>query len=180
MADTLVVIADLLKNALNINASKIYLYNQKWKIPTDNGMYLSVSMVSKSLFGSNSATYWDVTLGKYMQVQSQNAQEIVQIDIFSRDASARTNECLIPGALTGYLAEESMQKNAMKWSFIVSSVDMSEEVGTSMLTRFSYRVKVLRMYKQVSEVPYYDKFNVPSDVTVDPGTILPPEIKEEK
>ena len=180
MADTLVVIADLLKKALNIDASKIYIYNQKWKVPTDNGAYFSVSMVSKELYGGNSSSYWDVTLGKYFQVQSQHAQEIVQVDIFSRDASARNMECLIPGILTGYLADESMQKNAMKWSSIVSSLDLSEEVGTSMLTRYAYRIKVLRMYKQVSEIPYYDKFNVPSDVTADPGTILPPDVSSEK
>jgi hypothetical protein len=157
------VIADLIQTQMDLAPNRVYLYNQAWNIPPDDGLFVNVGLISKKPFGL-SKTYQSVTeeMGGLLQVQMMNVQETYSVLIFSQNNTARIRNHEILYALNGDAAEQAQERYSFKIGYLPTSLmDVSEIDGASRLNRYNLTFNILCGYSQSRRVEYYSTIQDP-------------------
>jgi hypothetical protein len=168
--ETIKVIADLIETEMGFlpEEHRVFIYNQKWNIPSDSGCFVNVDFLGSKVIGSNSKVVDNPENdGGMVNRQCVNMQEIYQVDIFSADSSARIRKHEIVMAFQSITAQQACEENAFKFGQIPSSfVDLSEVEGSARLNRYSITFNVTRAYGKETPVAAFTVFQNP------PKTIL--------
>lgn len=168
------VFCDLITERLGLKPDRVVIYNQKWNIPNDVGLFVVVGFLNQKPFGNNlgyanRAATPDTPEG-LNQVQSQNVQENYWIEVFSRNSEARTRQFEISFAL----ASTQAQQISEKYSFRLAGIplvfnDLSFLEGAAIINRYHAEFSAMRAYSLVTDAPYFDKFTpVNGNVFVNP------------
>ena len=158
------VIADLIQTQMDLAPNRVYLYNQAWNLPPDEGLFVNVGLIGKKPFGI-SKTYQSVSeeMGGLLQVQSMNVQETYSVLVFSQSSAARIRNYEILYALNGDAAQQAQERYSFKIGYLPSSlVDISEIDGASRLNRYNLTFNILCGYSQSRRVEYYNTIQDPS------------------
>ncbi len=165
--ETIKLIAQLIVAELEITDDTIVqIYNQKRKLPAEKGYIITVTPLGERPFGVSNrhAALLDDDVD-LTQTTSINQQEIIQVDIFSYDDSARLHRIDLLFALTGDRAQQLAEKYAFKLASIPSSfVDVSEVEASKRLNRYAITFNVLRAYSRSTPVQTYTEFSNPPEV----------------
>lgn len=164
----LILLCDILQTTLGLATGRVYLWDQKLMQPTDTGLYVAVSVVSERLIGVS--TRFNPATGSLDQYAA--AAALIDIDLLSRDASARDLRQAAVLALSSTYAQQQMAAN----SFTVGSVpaqrlmNLSNPDGSAIPYRFKITAQMQYAYSQSTQATgYYDNFpGVP--VTTDGGS----------
>lgn len=160
--EPIVVIGDIITSRLSLTSSQIILTNQKYNLPADPGLHIALSSISSRAIGSN--TFFRSTVTGLEEVNQVALQEVVQIDMFSQDSSARTRRVEVIAALNSIYAQQLCELYAMSMSRLPTDfVDVSSLEATANLNRFTANITVKSLYEKVLTSTYYDKF--PTDST---------------
>lgn len=169
MVEPIKVVADILQNQLGLADDQVMLYNQKFDIPPDDRLYISLAVLATRTFGVQNRHLVVPTLdgADFLSVLSSNRQETYQITIFSRSSEARTRNWEIPPALASDTSERMQEANNIRIGYLPSSMnDVSALDGTAILNSYALTIQVLAAYEKVQPEPYYDKFSIPPKVTI--------------
>jgi len=160
------VIAAILIEEMGLSTQAVWLREQNKTIPNDNGLYISVGLVSSQTV-NNITEIQEITIAPAVtpspyEVNLVQQQEAIQIDILS---SAQSNLALmrnweVIAALQSIYSQQMQEQYCFKIFRIPRSfVDTSSAEGGSMLQRYSITINAFVWYrKQKLLGTYYDDF----------------------
>ena len=151
------LLCDILQNGLSLPQGRVYLWNQKVFQPTDSGMYIAVSMPRARAFANNKTYDSNGNV-----IQTINMLGYVDIDIMSRDSSARDQKEFVPMALQSDYSELQQEAN----SFLIGRLPAgSQFVNLSAIDGaaipYRYKISVQMQYGQIKTqpTPYFSSFS---------------------
>jgi hypothetical protein len=156
------VVAEILRTELGLKPDQVILYNQKFDIPSDDRLYLSLAVMGTKAFGVRNKHRSNAQSSGLDLEQGLNRQETYSILAYSRGPEARERNWEIPVALNSDIAQAAQEKNSMKIGNVpISMLDVSEVDGTARLNKYSVVIQVLVAYRKTTPVDFYDKFSQP-------------------
>jgi len=169
VAEIIKVVADIIQSEMGLDQDHIYLYNQKWRMPPDEGLYVIVGFMGARAFGAKTWYENDPVTQELTEVQSVNQQEMYSIDLLSRDSSARIRKQEVILALNSTYAQQMMEQYNFKIANLpVTFNDVSELEATAILNRYQLAFNALVVYRKVKSVQFYDTFQIPPVIHTNP------------
>lgn len=155
--DTASILTEIISQGLNLDPSRIFIYNQDFNLPTDNGLFVVIQLIGAE---DSSATNQMI---EEEDVSIENLTtltlEYYTINVCSRDRSARFRYREVINALSNinalYWQDVFQIKIARNSSQITNLSDLE---GGSMLTRIGVDFKVNSWFAQTNNITYYDQF----------------------
>jgi hypothetical protein len=151
-----------LRSFMDLRPEQVVLYNQKWRNPNDDRIYVVFALLATKPYG-NSREYQnndeDTAL---IEVVSANIQETYSIHIFSRSQDAMNRKEEILFFLNSTEAEQMQEASSFKLATLpVSFVDSSETEGAGRINKYTITVNALRIVTSSRIVQYFEKFQDP-------------------
>ena len=163
--DLAVLIAGLVRDGMALDGQQVTVYNEKVDIPKTAGLFVAVSYVSSRVIGNNRRYENDpLPGGSLNEVLTQEVRETYQLDLMSRDNSARLRKHEALFALNNTASLQLQEA----WSFRIFNVpmgfiDVSAVEGAGRLNRYAITFNVMRAFIKVAPVEYYDQFKNPPE-----------------
>lgn len=159
VGDPLLLFCDVLQNQLGLSVGRVYLWDQKLAVPSDAGLYIAVSVLSCKAFGNTNRH--DGSGSGLVSNQSVNMYAQLQVDIASRDNSARMRKEEVLMALVSDYAQIQQEAN----SFYISKLppgaqfnNLSSQDGAAIPYRFVISVGIQYAATKNVAVPYINTF----------------------
>ena len=165
------VLAELIRCELSIPRlpQAVSIYNQKWRIPNTDGLFINIDFLGEKLFAANTRWENDPTSDGLFEQQYSCQQETYQVDVYSRDNSARMRKQEVVFALQSTRAQQLAEKYAFKIGHLPSSfVDLSEIEGAARLNRYALTFNVLRSYARTRLIEAFTEFTNPPELIAKP------------
>lgn len=170
---TINLLVGLIRAYMGLDTEQVVVYNQKWRIPADGRVYVTVGYLAQKpyaanpvyeTFGQTPANPGGVGLKEVVTV---NSQETFSINLFSRSDEAIMRKDEIPACLASTAAQQLCEANSIKLGRIpVSMADLSGLDGAAILNRFVITINALCARSQERVVQFYDKFPQPDPLVV--------------
>ena len=165
VATPLFLFCDILQTQLSIPSDHIYLWDQKVMQPTDNQLYIAVSMSRCKPFGN---VFQPLATDGSMVNQFVSMYADIDIDAISRGPAARDQKEQILLALNSVYSQQQQEANGFYIGKIPISggfINLSQVDGAAIPYR--YRITYAMQYAATlnSNVPYYDTFQTQQVVT---------------
>lgn len=165
VGDALLLFCDVIQTGLGLTTGRVYLWDQKISQLEDSGLYVAVSVLSCKAFGNDNA---HVSFsGGLNSSQSVNMMSTLQVDIISRDSSARTQKERVLLALASDYSEQQQAAN----SFYIGKLppgaqftNLSSQDGAAIPYRFVISVAIQYFITNTTSVPYFSNFSTSSVV----------------
>lgn len=157
--DTLTLLARLFQTEMSLKKDHVFVYNQKWVIPTYEDIFLVVGLDSIKPFGVNVPAKSDED--QLVETQIVNCQERCWVELFSRDSSAQIRSWELAAVMKSFTAQRLCDDFAIKFGWTSSIHDLSTLEGASMLNRYRMDIHVLRAHVKTKAVAFFDKFGGP-------------------
>ncbi len=148
---------DVIQKYMGLSSDQIYIYNQKWDIPSDSRLYIAVGVMYSKPFASGKV--YDTASG-FEETIRVTTQTQLKLDLLSRGMDALFRQDEVVMALKSDYSKRQQGLNG----FMICNLpgqfnDLSGEEGASMLTRFNAtaNIQFSRIKKNQSE--YFDNFS---------------------
>lgn len=156
------VTAGLIASQLDLQPEQVTLANQRFTMPTDDRLYVSLSVINSKQISSKVAYETDLLDNSLIEVRSVTAQETYLIVCYSLGGEARRRAWEIAAALSGTAAQQAMEKYSFKLAKVSSSVrEMATADGASRINRYGLTYRALVAYRTTKPVDYFDQFAQP-------------------
>lgn len=165
--ETCKALCDLIQSQMNLTANRVWIFNQKVDIPSDDGLFVSVACLRTKPLGSALNYVNDEETGKLVEFQALNIQETLRITLFSRDGSARQRRHEITFVLHSTAAQQMQERYSMQMGYTPTAVDVSSIEGAARLNKFSLTFSLLRAYTRTKPIEFYDQFQ-PTELLIEP------------
>jgi hypothetical protein len=168
--ETCLVLCDLIQSQMALEKGVVSIYNQKRILTPRSGLYIDVAIIGDRPFAANSKPVNDPALPDVTEVQTVAQQEILQIDIFSKNDQARLRRIEVLFALTGVAAQQACERHSMKIARLPARfVDLSQGEGPARLNRYAITFNVLRGYQLTRAVETFSDWqNPPRQIITNP------------
>jgi hypothetical protein len=144
---------------MGLSNENIWIYNLSDPIPAAAGPYVVVGSMGAKPYGNNKTH--KMISGVYKQTVTTYNEEIISVQIFSRDTSALERAHEITAAMVSDYSLEQQFKKGMKIAAVpLTYSDSSYEDGVAILYRMSMTFRVLTAYTDDKTVNYYDQFSL--------------------
>lgn len=151
-------LCEIVRSELSLQPDQVFLWNQKWDIPSDSRPYVTVRVLSKKMFGSSNPGLSNQV--GFLEEQSANFQATLSVDIWSTGLIARDFADGVAMALTSMGAQKAQEKYGFLISRMPSAIlDLSDTEGTAIPYRFNFTVAIQYFVLKAKQVDYYDEFN---------------------
>lgn len=159
------LIAGLLRAYMELTTEQVVVYNQKWKIPNDDRLYITVSSIGPNKsYGATvaQADGPDKQNPALIETVAVATREMIAIDIYSRGQGAVDRKEEILMALASSPMQQLCEEYAIKVARIpLTFADLSGIEGVARLNRFHLAFAVLRTRTKSTAIVYYDQFAKP-------------------
>lgn len=167
------ILVDIIQHELNLpdNYGKttngdvipsVIIYGQNIKLFNTNKLQITVKCVNSNVW-SNRNEFKTNSDGTYVQVQDLNIRKMMQIDCYSRNNDARDRFWEVSAALNSDYARQQMDLYNFKLGTTTTSNNISGIDGGSDINRFAITFNVLTHEQKITQIDYYDKFQVTAD-----------------
>lgn len=147
---------EILIAELPISSERVNLYNQKFKIPPDKGMYVVIERGPSKVISSQSRPVPDTEgLVEEMEVYSRDTYIV---GVFSQSLEAMDRKEEVVMALGSIYAEQVQEKYSFKIARNMPIEDLSFLEGAAILYRFNVTVQVFSSKKKTVRREFYDTF----------------------
>ena len=155
-----------------LNPDRVYFYNQKYKIPDDEDLFVVVSYRTSKILSVRSKFGLDINQD-YTEVMDVNTLEGLSVNLLSKNLQAYNLKELFVAALSSYVSEGIQSKNAIKILRIAPINDLSEVEGSTRLYRYEIPFNMFAWYERLTVADYYNSFNFQVIANVDPDVVTP-------
>lgn len=160
--ETIKLLADLIQSQMSLKDDEVLLYNEKFKLPPEKGLRVAIQIVGDRPFGVNSKHRDPGTGLDLEEVITLNQQEVVQVDVYSYDSTARLRRIEVIYALCCDEAQRLQEKYGFQIGRIPPNfVDVSEVEASKRLNRYALTFNVLRAYERVATAETFVEFSQP-------------------
>jgi len=152
------VIADLLSNELELDSSRIFIYNDGRPLPKDKGLYIVISINNTQIFRNTDRFVKALDKEEF----NQNFKQTIIVSCISQDSSARQMANEVVMALSSIYSEQLQERYACHIARVSHITDASFLEKTDMLTRMDVSVNVLSWKKKIKNADYFTVQDVES------------------
>lgn len=156
------VLAQIIKDRLNLSDGRIVLYDQNYRAPKDKGIYVVISTGQDTII-SNVNKFNDVT-NQQEQSVTMNTEYIIEIT--SQDTSAKLRRHEILMAIDSNEAINKMEENNIRIFRTKTIQDLSFVEARSSLHRYRIPVIINHIEIMKSDTSYYREYQKP-EVLID-------------
>ena len=155
------ILSDIVQTKLALPSGRVILYDQNFKLPEDDGLFVIVQYVSTDPYSITTRPIAAPVETREMEEEIvMRTRETYTINIVSRDDTARIRKEEVLMAFSSAYASEQQELYEFSIARISNSfVDISEVEGSSKIRRFAINVVVLAWYLQQNSVDFYDDFS---------------------
>jgi hypothetical protein len=148
---------DIIQKEMGLADGRVYIYNQKYMEPKDNGLYVAVGIVNPKPFGNTNKM-----LDSGESEQSVNMMTSLLVNAISRGPEALNRKEEIIMALNSNYSQNQQAGNSFFVAPITSNfVNLSEIDGAAIPFRFAMTVNIQYFVKKVKAEDYFDDFAEP-------------------
>ena len=165
---TLDLLRKIIANGMSdIDQDRIAIYNQKWKMPTDEGLFIVLFFLGSKVV-SNRVTEAP-GLNALTEQYDLVTFERIQIEICSKNQEAMQRKEEIIMALLSSFSQNLQSEHAFKLNTLAPIHELSSLEATAMINRFSMDLTLFAWYSKTADVDYYKEFRgfVTTEVIVD-------------
>lgn len=160
------LLCNIISTEMGLDSSRVYLWDQKIKEPTDFALWIVVGELACKPFGNNRRQ--EQSDDGFESFQYTNFMTTFSIDIFSRGPAARDRKEEVIMSLMSYYAESQQEANSFKIAKLpIGFVNLSQVDGAAIPYRFNLSFNVSYVVKKTKSVPYFDQFVSP-EILIDP------------
>lgn len=138
----------------DLNPDRVNIYNQKFKIPDDENLFVTLHYLGSKVYSNNS----EFLTGTYNEAIDLNALEDLAINLMSKNYEAMQMKELFVMALRSYYSQGIQEQNSFKILRIAPIQDVSSVEGSADLFRFEIPIKVFAWYRNITPADYYSSF----------------------
>lgn len=156
VGDAVKAVCDIIATELEIDPSRVWIWDQKIKEPTDEELFVVVGILACRPFGSSKRLNANGDC-----VQNLSMQATLSIDIKSRNYSAVARKEEVIMALGSFYAESQQELNNFKLATLPMRggfVNLSNVDGAAIPYRFNISVNLLYAVSKSRSTPYFDNF----------------------
>jgi hypothetical protein len=151
-----------LRSFMDLADIQVVLYNQKWRNPNDDRLYVVFALLSTKPYGNRKEYEQNPEGTALLENLSVNIRETYSIHIFSRNQDAMNRKEEILFFLNSDEAQQIQEAASFKLATLpVSFVDTSDTEGAGRINKFTITVNALRVVTTSRIVQYFDKFQIP-------------------
>jgi hypothetical protein len=153
------ILCDIIRAELVLNENQVLVYNQKWDIPPNEDLYVSLSIISAIVYcGSNVQSYASET--GYTETKTIQKLEIIGIDIMSKGIQALLRRYEIIIALQSVYSQQQQEKYNIKICRLpINFIDLSYLEGAARLNRYHASVHVYSTLEMTKSINYFDTYS---------------------
>lgn len=151
------LLVKIIQNQTELSKERVLQYNQKWNLPPDSGLHVTVQFLGSNTISNRSKTE-DRGIEGFYEIQDLNTQEMYQIVVMSRNMDAPMKKQLVLMALASVYAQQVQEENSFHIAPVANFSDISEIEGAAILYRFALSVTVHAWYRTERRVDYYNDF----------------------
>lgn len=162
-ASTQALIAGLLRAYMGLEHDQVVVYNQKWKIPPDERLYVTVSSIGPNRqYGATVGTRLDLENKELVEDVAVASREMIGVDVYSVTQEAVDRKEEVTMALASTACQQLCEQYSIKVARIpLTFVDASSLEGTARLNRFHLSFAVLRTRTKSTPIESFDEFQQP-------------------
>ena len=141
----------------------VTIKSQNIKLFNTPNIQITVSTLSNQVYSNRKE---EITLldeqgqEQYAERICLNEQRQMQIDVYSRDNTARQRYWEVQACLTSTLAEQLQEQYQFRIGTISRAFNLSGLDGGSDINRYTIRLDCLSWNEKITPIKYYDKFEV--------------------
>lgn len=161
------ILADVIAEELEIDPSRVVLYDQNFKAPKDQNLYVTIAYSRTQIIGSNQKFLpadpdaVPPTVNRELKTVSKATTYNVEISSKNEDAKYRNHEIVM--SLTSNYAQQKMEENNISLFRTGQILDLSLIEGTSALHRYRIPVIIHNIERKEKAIDYYDSFQAPQE-----------------
>jgi len=154
-----IILCDILAHEMGLDASRVVVYDQNFKPPKDDDIYIIISFSYSHIIASTNR--YNALTGQEKKSVSKADSFNVEIASKNTDAKYRKEEIIM--ALTSTYSEQKQEENQIKISRNSRILDLSYIDGGSSLHRYRIPVIINSMSTKNDIVEYFDKYRTPEE-----------------
>ena len=158
------LIRDILVEEFELDDDRVIIYDERTKLPTDEGLFILVAATGDPRVISNRNIPVPLT-SSMSEDQQVNLQEQITISVMSRNFEATYRRWEVFAALKSIYAQQVQEEQAFKIFPNGSISDLSALEGAAMLKRYDCNVTTFTWYSKTKVVDYYEHFS--AEITTD-------------
>lgn len=152
------LLAHIIQIEMGLTPEQVTLYQQKFKVPNDEKVYVAVGMLTQKPYGSN-RTYKDGGVSTLNEIVSTNWKCIAWVEIYSSTNLAFLRKEEIAAAINSTYSEQIQEANNFKIAKMPSQfTNISSEHGPGIPYRFNISVSLLYTVSKEKSVPFFDNY----------------------
>ena len=164
---TLDFIRDIILHELSLDEDQVVIYNQKWDIPADDRLYITIEYNGTPRILCSRNVYNSVTDA---EEQNLNTQESIVIGLLSRGLLALQRKEEVLMALASIYSQQQQEENSFQIGYVAPIQNLSELEASALLYRFDIPIMVFAWYFKTKTSDFYNSFTgrvKTEEVTVD-------------
>lgn len=150
-------ICDIIKTCMRLNDDQIYIYNNKYNLPTDSRVFVCVGLEHSKIFSASREQV--TTVNGYADRISVNIQSSVSVNIYARTYEAVQRQYEVITALNSSYSQGIQERYGFHIARIPSTFNNISGIdGAAIPYRFQITFNVLS--KEIKEIlaDYYNQF----------------------
>lgn len=154
---TLELIRDIIIQEMAIDPDRVNFFNQKFKVPPDDGLFIMIDAkgAPKVISNRNKAASGSVDVTEYQNVC---LQELLAVSLFSRSMEAYTRAHDVLMAMGSIYSQQKQEEHSFKIARVSSIENLSGLEGASMLNRYETSLVVFSWHEKIKLADFYDTF----------------------
>lgn len=152
-----IILCDIISTDMALEPSRIVVYNQNWKSPQDDDIYIVVSEGTSKIIGNTNRFDYK----NEREVKRVSISTTYNIEITSRNTDAKYRKAEVLVAIASDYSEQQQELNQIRIFRTNQILDLSFIDGRSALHRYRIPVVInsVRIYEK--DIVPFEKFQVP-------------------
>lgn len=155
------ILADIIATEMSLDSDRVVVYDENFKPPKDQDIYIVISLQSSRIIGSNNR--FNPTTEEEEQYVS--VSETYNVEITSKNRDALNSRFGVNFAIKSTYSQQKQEEHQIRIFRTNTNIDLSFIEGTSSLHR--YRIPVIINSTKLSDksIDFYDKFQAIEEAT---------------
>ncbi len=149
-----IILCDIIATDMALDPSRVVVYNQNWKSPQDDDIYIVVSEGTSRVIGNTNRFDSD----NDQEVKKISTSATYNIEITSRNTDAKYRKAEILAAIGSDYSEQKQEENEMRIFRTSQILDLSFIEGRSALHRYQIPVIINSVQTHKKSIIPIDKF----------------------
>jgi len=161
MADPDLILADIISTEMSLDADRVVVYDQNFKPPKDQDIYIIIALQSSRIIGNNNRFNPDTE----EEEQYVSVSETYNVEIASKNRDAMTGRFGPNFAIKSTYSQQKQEEHQIRIFRTNQNIDLSFIEGGSSLHRYRIPVIINSTKLDNKAIDFYDNFQAVEEAT---------------